>query len=98
MTLEAYFKQPTRARAALESYADFAIRRNWSIPVKLEMYKASKVAFNSDADQITKMNCFGSIYAYLVGNFQVARNGGLAWNDRGIFEMLVTACNACSQI
>jgi hypothetical protein len=82
--------QPKGQRRALEAYAKFAGGSAWSVPMKMDLYAASRAAFDPTATDSEAFAAFESIYGNLVSYWQVFRPHGASecWPARQIFEAI----------
>jgi hypothetical protein len=89
MTLRNYF-QPEGQQRALATYGKFAFEQNWPIREKMDLYEASRIAFDPTADDRIAFGAFERIYNTLAGGWQVFRphSPNVCWPPRQIFETI----------
>jgi hypothetical protein len=85
------FYQPHGQRRALEAYSRFATGTAWSVPAKMNLYKASRAAFSlATADKACAFAEFETIYNELRGYWQVFRSSVPAepWSARTVYDTI----------
>jgi hypothetical protein len=88
-SIKDYF-QPHGQKRALQAYATFAGGSAWSVPMKVDLYVASRVAFSPGRTDADAFEAFETIYRTLVSYWQVFRPHGAdeCWPARRIFETI----------
>lgn len=88
-SLRDYF-QPAGQRRALEAYSGFAGSSAWSVPLKMDLYEASRVAFHTGEGDDERIKAFEKVYGNLVSSWQVFRPHGVAgsWTARTIYDKI----------
>jgi hypothetical protein len=91
MTLRDYF-QPEGQQRALATYGTFASDQDWAIREKMDLYEASRLAFDPTTDDTGAFGAFEKIYNTLAGSWQMFRPHSplVCWPSRRIFETIRT--------
>lgn len=87
--LRDYF-QPAGQTRALEAYATFARGSAWSVLMKMDLYTASRIAFDPATSDSEAFKAFERIYGTLASYWQVFRPHGAkdSWPARQIFDTI----------
>ena len=85
-----HYFQPKGQQRALEAYAKFATGSAWSVPMKMDLYEASRVAFDVASPPEKAFAAFEGIYSNLISYWQIFRPHGAeqCWPARVIFDKI----------